>query len=163
MLAGGEILKDSRTNTYTIWNHARAVDIRKFQNQGGRMRGNMEYKEDKWYVNINPLNIKQNNEPDWSECTMLTGTSDVIPVEITQSVIPDEILQAGAFSPPPSFYAPNTVLADEVPYRGITTWNEDDVRYSEVKIKDKWIRIRIRYSGKKLAIIHSVQTLFNII
>ena len=32
----------------------------------------------------------------------------------------------------------------------------------EVKIRDKWMKVRIRYSGKNLAIIHSIMTLFNI-
>jgi hypothetical protein len=32
----------------------------------------------------------------------------------------------------------------------------------EARIRDKWIKIRVRYSGKNLAIIHSIITLFNI-
>jgi len=32
----------------------------------------------------------------------------------------------------------------------------------ETKIRDKWIKIRVRYSGKNLAIIHSLITLYNI-
>jgi len=32
----------------------------------------------------------------------------------------------------------------------------------ETKIRDKWIKIRIRYSGKNLAVIHSLITLYNI-
>jgi len=32
----------------------------------------------------------------------------------------------------------------------------------EAKIRDKWMKVRIRYSGKNLAIIHSIMTLFNI-
>ena len=32
----------------------------------------------------------------------------------------------------------------------------------ETKIRDKWIKIRIRYSGKNLAIVHSIATLYNI-
>jgi hypothetical protein len=32
----------------------------------------------------------------------------------------------------------------------------------ETKIRDKWIKIRVRYSGKNLAIIHSIATLYNI-
>ncbi len=55
-LAGGEIVWNKHTNTYSIWNHAKAVDIHDFT-KGGRMRGNMQYKEDKWDVQINPLNF----------------------------------------------------------------------------------------------------------
>jgi len=32
----------------------------------------------------------------------------------------------------------------------------------EAKIRDKWIKIKVRYSGKNLAIIHSIATLYNI-
>jgi hypothetical protein len=32
----------------------------------------------------------------------------------------------------------------------------------EAKIRDKWVKVRVRYSGKNLAVIHSVITLFNI-
>ena len=31
----------------------------------------------------------------------------------------------------------------------------------ETKIRDKWMKIRVRYSGYNLAIIHSVVTLYN--
>ena len=32
----------------------------------------------------------------------------------------------------------------------------------ETKIRDKWMKVRVRYSGKNLAIIHSLITLYNI-
>ena len=32
----------------------------------------------------------------------------------------------------------------------------------EARIRDKWMKVRIRYSGKNLAIIHSLVTLYNI-
>jgi hypothetical protein len=43
--------------------------------------------------------------------------------------------------------------------RNIIIW-QDPVR-SEVKLKDKFIKIRIRYSGKDLAIISSLKTLYS--
>lgn len=152
-LAGGEILKNSRSNEYSIWNHAKAVSIQ----DGGRLRGNMHYKEDKWYAQINPLNICENNEPGWEKVNWGDGSSEAVPVELSQAPLPDEILQAGAFDIPPSFG------------RGIVMWNPNNVFHSETKMKDKWIKIRVRYfwdetkgEESKLAIIHSVQTLFSI-
>jgi len=53
-MAGGEIVRYWDLNEFRIWNHAKAVDIR---GDGGRLRGNMQYKEDRWFVQINPLNI----------------------------------------------------------------------------------------------------------
>jgi len=32
----------------------------------------------------------------------------------------------------------------------------------EVKIKDKWLKVRVRYKGNKLAIITAIRTLYSI-
>jgi hypothetical protein len=32
----------------------------------------------------------------------------------------------------------------------------------ETNIRDKWMKVRVRYSGKNLAVIHSIATLYNI-
>ena len=32
----------------------------------------------------------------------------------------------------------------------------------ETKIRDKWMKVRVRYSGKNLAVIHSLITLYNV-
>ena len=47
-------------------------------------------------------------------------------------------------------------------YNHITkVWNNTKWVDKETKIRDKYIKIRVRYSGKELAIIHSIVTLFN--
>ena len=134
-LAGGEIVKYD--DEYRIWNHAKAVDIK----ENGRMRGNMQYKEDRWDIQINPLNIVQKNEDRWQ--------GDKVPVELGQSPIPDEVLTSNI----------------EVPEgfnRGYTQWDWQDSKMKEAKLKDKWIKIRIRYSGTKLAVISAIKTLYSI-
>ena len=45
-LSGAEIIHNKLPDEYHIWNHAKAVDLV----TNGRLRGNMQYKEDKWYV-----------------------------------------------------------------------------------------------------------------
>nr|DAH58297.1 MAG TPA: hypothetical protein [Bacteriophage sp.] len=55
-LAGAEIVHYKTLDEYRIWNHAKAIDIHDFE-KGGRMRGNMQYKEDLWDIQINPINI----------------------------------------------------------------------------------------------------------
>jgi len=52
-LAGAEIVRYKKLDEYRIWNHAQAVDLTKTN----RLRGNMHYREDKWYVQINPINF----------------------------------------------------------------------------------------------------------
>ena len=145
-LSGGEIIKYDTLDEYHIWNHAKAVDIT--DPEKGRLRGNMQYKEDKWYVQINPLNIVQKNESGWKD---LDGNpTDKVPVELNQNPLPSDVLTPGSFDVPEDFN------------RGYTTWNWKESQMREAKIKDKWVKIRIRYSGKKLAIISAITTLFSI-
>jgi len=40
--------------------------------------------------------------------------------------------------------------------------NSSQIRHSESKLKDKWIKIRIRYKGDKLAVITAIRTLYSI-
>ena len=50
----------------------------------------MQYKEDKWNVQINPLNLVEKNEGNWVD---LDGNSTKkVPVELGQSPIPNEVL-----------------------------------------------------------------------
>lgn len=141
-LSGGEIIRNNKLDEYRIWNHAKAIDL----NDKGRLRGNMHYKEDQWYVQINPLNIVQKNEIKW--------LNDKIPIELGQSPLPNELLDK------------ETLTENDIPKnsknRDIVFWNWEDSRMREVKIKDKYIKIRIRYKGDKLALISAIITLYSI-
>ena len=74
------------------------------------------------------------------------------PIEITQSPIPDNILQQGNI---------------ELPKKLEKYWNNDNYYYwkdytqEEAKIQDREMKVRIRYKGNKLAIIRSIYTLFS--
>lgn len=150
-LAGAEIVRYSNSGEYRIWNHAKAIDL----NQGGRMRGNMHYKEDKWNVQINPLNIVQKNEKEWGS-EDLGGRNNLnpnkIPIELGQSPIPNEVL---------TYNEGQLTIPDNSLDRAIVRWNWEDSNISEAKLKDKWIKIRIRYTGNKLAVITAVRTLYS--
>jgi len=41
----------------------------------------MHYKEDKWYVQINPLNVIEKNEPAWDK-ENLANTTDLNPNKV---------------------------------------------------------------------------------
>lgn len=142
-LAGGEIVRYKTLNEYRIVNHCKAVDIKKTN----RLRGNMMYKEDRWDIVINPINYIQCNEPDWSKCETDSkeASSDKIPVELGKVNVP---LDKNTLEVPSDFN------------RGITTWNWQPNSNKEVKIKDKWIKIRVRYTGDKLAVISALKTLY---
>lgn len=140
-LAGAELIRYPDLDEYRLWNHAKAVDLK----SKGRLRGNMHYNEDKWYVQINPINLVQRNETkeDW-----LNG---LVPIELGQSPIPNQIKELGEIEKP-----------DTLSKRNCIFWQWKNSERKEVKLKDKWIKIRIRYTGNKLAIIHSINTLFSI-
>lgn len=149
--SGGEIVYYPKLDEYRVWNHCKAVNMA----TDGRLRGNMHYKEDIWYVQINPLNLVQCNEPKWRyiDENGLAHPTDKVPVELNQSPIPDEIYTKG------SIEIPDT---DSWSERGYVTWDYDDSKVIENKIKDKWLKIRIRYTGDKLAIISAITVMYSI-
>ena len=156
-LAGAEIVKYDHLDEYRIWNHAEAVNIS--NPKKGRLRGNMQYKEDKWYVQINPITLYQKNEPKWGteDITGASGLEDIIPIEIGNSPIPGEVKE--------SIVRDGTNIPKNSTNRAIVTWKwqtDNQNQRKEVKMKDKWIKIKIRYSGDKLAIISAINTLFSI-
>lgn len=149
-LAGGEIIHDTTTDEYRIWNHCKAVDMQK----KGRLRGNMQYNEDKWLVQINSLNVVYKNESEWTD---LDGNStNRIPVEIGQSPVPDNVLSTNIEVPE------DFETTQDNKGRGYVSWSWDSSQRREVKIKDKWIKIRVRYTGNKLAVISAIKTLYSI-
>lgn len=142
-LSGGEIVKYDTLDEYRIWNHAKAVDL----HDGGRLRGNMQYKEDKWDVQINPINIVQKNEVAWK--------NGLVPIELGQSPLPDQVLKYADYNDG------RLNIPDNSKNRDVVVWNWQESQMREVKPKDKWMKVRIRYSGKKLAIITAIKTLYS--
>lgn len=147
-MAGAEIVHYKTPDEYRIWNHAKAVDIK----ENGRIRGNMSYIEDRWRVQINPINLIQCNENNWKDTNLLERpdiNNNKIPIELGQSLYP----------------LPMTSLSSEdIPKnsedRAITMWS--NYSRTESKLKDKWMKVRIRYSGNKLAVIMAIKTLYSI-
>lgn len=159
-LAGGEIMRYENLDEYRIWNHAKAMDMQKY----GRIRGNMQYNEDQWLVQINPINVLYKNEKEWDKEDLIGGRTispDKIPIELGQSPIPDEVLQKGDIT-----YDPNDPVKNDIPEnsmdRAIVSWDWKESQMQEVKVKDKWMKVRIRYTGNKLAIITAIRTLYSI-
>ena len=170
-LAGGEIMRYEDLDEYRIWNHAKAIDMQKY----GRTRGNMQYNEDQWLVQINPVNIVYKNEKDWTDINQDIITeynpdgvvknsrnlSDKVPIELGQSPIPDQVLEKENIT-----YDWNNPTESDIPEnsldRAIVSWGNLETKNEEVKLKDKWLKIRIRYTGNKLAVITAVKTLYSI-
>lgn len=151
-LSGAEIVKYDNLQEYRIWNHAKAVNI--IDPTKDRLRGNMQYKEDKWCVQINPINLVQKNEEEWLD--MDGNPTDKVPVELYQNPLPSDILNPDSLSVPESFNS-----SESSGGRGYVIWNWEELQNKEVKVKDKWVKIRIRYSGDKLAVITAIKTLYS--
>lgn len=90
-----------KTKEAIIQSYQRSLPIKDF----GRLRGNMEYLEDSWDIQIQPLVIKY---------AYLRGEN----VELTDSI--------------------------------------------QMKLRDKYLKVRVRYDGTKYAIINAIKTFYTI-
>ncbi len=143
-MAGAEVVK--YPYEYRIRNNVMAVDL----NDKGRLKGNMQYKEDKWDVQINPINLVQHNETidEWRE-----KYSETDPNKLSAPVVHN------------LFAMPNYPNELELPKdwtKNIISWGDLESLNKEAKLKDKYIKIRIRYKGNELAIISAINTLYSI-
>ena len=179
-LSGSEILWDKRLNQFNIVTHIKNSPI----NLYGRLRGNSNYKEGKWFVQIPSIIFNQKNESPW-------GTSEEEFQLDRSSLDSESYLQKTGGQRDPTSIPPLVLNSSNIPsdlsnqeitpetlpniYRNYCVHGESNEGgfYSaidtegwsnrkETRIRDKWIKIRVRYSGKNLAIIHSIVTLFNV-
>ena len=134
-LSGSEIIWDRDLNQFNIVTHIKnsPVDIY------GRLRGNSQYKEGRWLVQIPAINYEQSNEATWTEPPIVLNTNRV-PSDVNKESI-------------------NNILNKNNQYvQNNSKWT----LRKQTRIRDKWMKIRVRYSGKNLAVIHSLITLYNI-
>ena len=173
-LSGSEIKWYRDLNQFNIVTHIKNNPI----DRVGRIRGNSRYKEGQWNIQIPSIIFTQKNEENWAitqaknifrvdhsdlDSEDILGWEDYIP-EDTTKVLPPIILTS---SNVPSDLRNTIVSRDKIPniysnfgYYGV---NVDHWTYrKEARIRDKWVKIRIRYSGKNLAVIHSLMTLYTL-
>lgn len=145
-LSGAEIVRDNITGEYKIWNHTPAKNV------GNVLRDNMKYLEDRWFIQINPINLVQKNETaeDWDNkyrSDIQDKTDTLVPVD-TGFITPEENISKANL--------PNNWQ------RNIIQWKDSETNNQQIKVKDKYMKVRIRYSGKQLAIIAAINTLYSI-
>lgn len=100
-LKNAEVEWDPILNQYTLVVNQECKDIKEY----GRMRGNITYKEDSWYVTIDPIYFQKATE----ESEYATG--------------------------------------------------KEGLDYKSTRIRDKWCKIRIKYTGKDLVLISAIKTM----
>lgn len=136
-LSGSEIVRYEDLNQYNIATHVKNLPIPRH----GIIKGNSYYQEDEWYIQIPSINIAQKNEPTWKD-----GKPPIvlnwIPNDLDKTEISDEDL-------------PNTYNLGNVDTTGWTY-------RQQVPMKDKYIKIKVRYTGNDLAIITGILTTYRL-
>lgn len=123
---GAEIVHDSITDEYKICNHVKAVNVKE-----SRLKGNIQYKDDRWNVQISPIVLVQTNEGNWE---------GRVPIEGTLQIPEDN----------------STLEKQTYNEREIVHW--DNPKRKEVKVKDKYLKVKVRYKGDKLSLISTINT-----
>ena len=136
-LSGSEIVRYEDLNQYNIATHVKNLPIPKH----GIIKGNSYYQEDEWYIQIPSINIAQKNEATWKD-----GKPPIvlnwIPNDLDKTEISDEDL-------------PNTYNLGNVDTTGWTY-------RQQIPMKDKYIKIKVRYTGNDLAIITGILTTYRL-
>ena len=115
----------------------------------GRIKGNSEYKEDKWYVQIPSITFIQKNEETWEKPPIIIHQ---LPNDIKTTTVHETTLPTG-YTFNDLVVLPNTGDTGNAYPKGWTS-------RKETKIRDKYMRVRIRYTGNELAIISAVKTIY---
>lgn len=133
-LSGTEVTHNKSTDQYNISIHVKNTPIDK----ENRIRGNSQYKENQWDIQIPSIVFNEKNEKEWEKP----------PIVLPKSTDQYDIKSTNIEKLPKGYTAENIDTID--------TWS----KRKEAKIRDKYIKIKIRYSGKQLATIYSILTMY---
>ena len=133
-LSGTEVTHNKSTDQYNISIHVKNTPIDK----ENRIRGNSQYKENQWDIQIPSIVFNEKNEKEWEKP----------PIVLPESTDQYDIKSTNIEKLPEGYTIENIDTID--------TWSER----KEAKIRDKYIKIKIRYSGKQLATIYSILTMY---
>ena len=150
-LSGGEVKYDPLLDQFSLINHVSAIDIK--DPLQGRLRGNTQYVKDMWITQINPFNFVQKNETAWDGVlkTEENKTYYRIPLNVYHSRLLNDI-QSIDSTLYPKYNGINYNVFDS------SNWGSR----KEAKLQDKYMKVKIRYSGDKLALITGVRTIFRV-
>ena len=124
------------------------IAYEKYINYGRRL-GNCHYKEDEWFIQIPPIVYVEKNE-DWTEAT----NSKYPPLNLYYTPIQESLPPEKA-----SQVALPNYLSEK--YYG-KWWQFEKWQEKQTRLRDKFIRIKVRYSGEDLAIIYAIKTMYTI-
>ena len=153
-LSGSEIIWNRDLNQFDVVTHIKNSPI----DHVGRLRGNSRYKEGKWSIQIPSIIFNQKNEENWDYYFYNDGNYNrkhyrfayKVPPLVLNNIPKDISKPTISTQDLPNTYEIGQVRLDKWTFR------------KESRIRDKWIKIKVRYSGRNLAVIHSIITLYNI-
>lgn len=139
-LSGSQVIWDTRENKFLIQTIIKCNTRKKY----GILKSNSEYTEGLWKIQIPYMNFVQKNEAKWSNGKPPI-VIDYIPNDIKDSNIDNNKLPIEYQN---KYYWPQNLSLDKWTYT------------KSAPLRDKWIKVRIRYSGKELAIISGIKTIY---
>lgn len=181
-ISGGEILWDQTLDQFSICNHVKCRDIKEV----GRSRGNIQYVNDKWSIQISPLIVLNRNNTwiqqngMWLPMLVLSNVPQSVYTQtsgnITNVDFPPELgVKNNSWIDNTTNPATEHINLDDnylIGSKGIryntqlldgTPWDSIANKRLEVKLLDKVLKTRIRYKGDKLVIVLATATSFNTI
>lgn len=156
-MSGSEIVYDKTMNQFRIATHIKGCPFGgqyKQHDTGevktyGRSNGNMHYKEGIWNVQIPSIVYWQKNEKPWIYPPLNivnNPTPNYEPISVIG--IPQKLSELGYINGDGS----ENILFDT------SIWENR----KETRIRDKYLKVKIRYTGDDLAVIYAIKTLFTI-
>lgn len=164
-LSGTEITKYDTLQEYRMWTHIKGTNML----TAGRLRGNMWYQEDKWFVQIPSINFTQKNEDTWPNGLQTYIDKNGVqrfaqkpPLSIFNTPVPNDILNTNITNN--DFPKDLRNLGYGTTDLDLSNWASDYVNDAtgrkESRIRDKYCKIRIRYTGEKMVIIQAIKTIY---
>lgn len=178
-LTGCEVLWNKDLNEFSLCNHVKCKDILNV----GRTRGNIQYVNDGINVQITPINLVYKNNT-WLNC----GTSELPKMlpKLFVSNTPQEVFDYTGGQIKNEDFPPelgvaldnngNIIKSDEKKY--IVSANAQNINEiyninlldnsslwlnrQEIKLMDKFMKVKIRYTGNELVNILAINTIFNV-
>lgn len=169
-LGGTELIWDRRLNDFKIAVHSKAVDI---DGPGGIIRGNMKYYDNFWKITIPTILFKEKNETAWP---IIEYNEDSIDLNSPEKII----IPKGKYPKPPLVPLIAPTIQDDISGNMIEinkidsiakTMDLTDISFDydtnswgerqEAKLQDRYMKVRIRYSGKDKVLLQAVKTYYN--
>lgn len=125
-------------------------------NRHGRLNGNADYIENKWYLQIPSIIYKQCNEKEWK---IKKGSLAYPPLNLVNNPLPEsmEELTIENINDIPANLTNLGYNIDNNSFQ-LNKWSNT----KETRIRDRYVKVKVRYSGSDLAIIYALKTLYTI-